>query len=451
MAGLTTGLLSLDMLNMRILEREGTPAEKRYALRVIPVLSHHHFLLVTLMLINAAANEALPIFLSKIVPESISILVSVTCVLLFGEILPSAFFTGPKQLQIAAFLTPFVRLLMFLVSPIAYPLAKCLDWILGADHEELGYKRQELKALVAIQRENRLRHAPHDVEKSAHDPTQDTHTPSGKHLRHTSDITNSFNDRTIREKSSQSKGLHLDEVSIIHGALDLSAKSIREVMIPMDKVYMLEYQTKLNHDTMADILASGYSRIPIYRDYPCNIVGLLLVKRLIVVDSEGERCVGDLALRKPIVASPNASCYHILNEFQKGHSHIALVTSDQKTVFDCWQQGIDIPQSVSFVGILTIEDVIEEIIGEEIEDESDVYTRSFDTSWRSKIDRTQSEGVIVKTPLVRKRLITLAHQARYRVKHQQNMSKQRLEQSIPASVQEEGEDDKNTPIEISIK
>ncbi|KAJ0388730.1 hypothetical protein ATCC90586_010708 [Pythium insidiosum] len=90
MAGLTMGLLSLDMLNMRILQMEGSTDEKRWASRVLPILSKHHFLLVTLMLVNAGANEALPIFLSRLVPESVSIILSVTCVLLFGEILPSA-------------------------------------------------------------------------------------------------------------------------------------------------------------------------------------------------------------------------------------------------------------------------------------------------------------------------------------------------------------------------
>ncbi|KAJ0398826.1 hypothetical protein P43SY_004957 [Pythium insidiosum] len=333
MAGLTMGLLSLDMLNMRILQMEGSADEKRWASRVLPILSKHHFLLVTLMLVNAGANEALPIFLSRLVPESVSIILSVTCVLLFGEILPSAVFTGPSQLRIAATLTPIVRVLMAVVSPIAYPIAKLLDWFLGDDHDVVKYKRKELKALVALQRET---------------------------------------DALRRHNAAFGTRLHVDEVTIIHGALDLSAKTVQQVMIPIEKVYMLEFDTKLDDNMMAEILASGHSRIPIYRKHRSNIVGLLLVKRLIVVDPEDERPIGDLVLRKPIVVTPDESCYHILNEFQKGRSHIALVTPHAKQVMQCWCKNEDIPVNVAFVGIVTIEDVIEELIQEEIEDESDI-------------------------------------------------------------------------------
>ncbi|KAL3671252.1 hypothetical protein V7S43_003184 [Phytophthora oleae] len=154
MAGLTMGLVSLDMLNVRILKMEGTEIEKQCARKVRPVLERHHLLLVTLLIVNASANEALPIFLDKLVPEGVSIILSVTCVLMFGEIIPFATFTGPNQLRIAAALTPGVKVIMVIVFPIAYPISKVLDWWIGADHDAAQYKRNELKALVALQRES---------------------------------------------------------------------------------------------------------------------------------------------------------------------------------------------------------------------------------------------------------------------------------------------------------
>ena len=54
----------------------------------------HHLLLVSLLLVNAAVNEALPIFLDSLVPSWLAIVLSVTLVLFFGEIIPSAIFTG---------------------------------------------------------------------------------------------------------------------------------------------------------------------------------------------------------------------------------------------------------------------------------------------------------------------------------------------------------------------
>lgn len=425
MAGLTMGLLSLDMLNMRILELEGTDLQKKQAKQVLPILHQHHFLLVTLLLVNAGANEALPIFLNKLVPEAVSIVLSVTCVLLFGEIIPSAVFTGPNQLRIAASLAPGVRVLMMVACPIAYPISKFLDWWLGAEHDPAQYKRKELKALITLQRETdaarrsfieqaRNMHSFNDSkaanQSSSHNAaflpeSQPLLTPRAAYAA------NHYN-------STHDTRLHVDEVTIIHGALDLTSKTVTEVMVPMDDVYMLEYDTKLDENVMADILASGHSRIPIFREYASNVVGLLLVKRLIVLDPDDERPIGDLSLRKPIVVNPYESCYAILNEFQKGRSHIAMVTKDAARVLQCWSDGEDIPEDVEFEGIVTIEDVIEELIQEEIEDESDMYVHDVVDYWKSKSRkaRVQAAG---KT-LVKKRLKILAERARRAVRNRRS-------------------------------
>lgn len=414
MAGLTIGLLSLDMLNVRILEMEGSDIEKRQAAKVLPVVTKHHHLLVTLLLVNAGANEALPIFLSNLVPEAVSIVLSVTCVLLFGEIIPSAVFSGPKQLTIAAALVPFVKVLMLVTSPISFPISKVLDHILGAGHDPAQYKRKELKALVALQRENEA------VRRSfAESNRRQRSTPNS----HGSGITNNLGAALLsprsafenkHQDSAQGTRLHVDEVTIIHGALDLSAKTVTQVMIPMEQVFMLECDTKLDENVMADILASGHSRIPIYEGHKSNIIGLLLVKRLIVLDPDDKRPIRDLYLRKPIVVSPGESCYAILNEFQKGRSHVALVTEHVGEVMRCWHEGLEIPSYVRFTGIITIEDVIEELIQEEIEDESDVYVTGITNYWESKARKERLQQA--RKNFVNKKLKILAERARCRVR-----------------------------------
>ena len=85
--GLTQGLLSLNPLEMNVKIRSGSPEEKEQAARVLPLITNHHLLLVTLMLTNATANEALPLFLNELLPEYIVIILSVTCVLIFGKFL----------------------------------------------------------------------------------------------------------------------------------------------------------------------------------------------------------------------------------------------------------------------------------------------------------------------------------------------------------------------------
>ena len=85
MSGLTMGLLSLDMMSLKVMKDGGTDSEKKHARRIIPIVKRHHLLLVTLLLGNAAAVEAMPIFLDRISDPITAILVSVTAVLIFGE------------------------------------------------------------------------------------------------------------------------------------------------------------------------------------------------------------------------------------------------------------------------------------------------------------------------------------------------------------------------------
>ena len=110
-SGLTIGINSFDYTEMLIKARSGTDDQKRYAERILPVLKNHHLLLVSLLLWNALAAEALPIFLDALVPAQwVAIVVSVTLVLFVGEIIPAAILTGPRQLQIAYYLVPVVYL-----------------------------------------------------------------------------------------------------------------------------------------------------------------------------------------------------------------------------------------------------------------------------------------------------------------------------------------------------
>ena len=75
--------------------------------------------MVTLLVANAATMEALPICLNKIVTEAVAIIISVTAVLIVGEILPQAICTGPNQITIASALAPYTRTLMMMEAFVA--------------------------------------------------------------------------------------------------------------------------------------------------------------------------------------------------------------------------------------------------------------------------------------------------------------------------------------------
>ncbi|KAK4737900.1 hypothetical protein R3W88_001597 [Solanum pinnatisectum] len=112
MSGLTLGLMSLGLVELEILQRSGTPLEKKQAATIFPVVQKQHQLLVTLLLCNAASMEALPIYLDKIFNQYVAIILSVTFVLAFGEVISTAC------------LVWLVRVLMVLCYPIAYPIGK---------------------------------------------------------------------------------------------------------------------------------------------------------------------------------------------------------------------------------------------------------------------------------------------------------------------------------------
>ena len=85
MSGLTMGLMSLDMTNLKIIAKSGDVKTQKYAKRIMPLVRKHHLLLVTLLTANAIAMEALPLFLDRLVGPLFAIVLSVTLVLLFGE------------------------------------------------------------------------------------------------------------------------------------------------------------------------------------------------------------------------------------------------------------------------------------------------------------------------------------------------------------------------------
>eukprot|EP00756_Hemistasia_phaeocysticola_P047880 Hpha_TRINITY_DN22337_c0_g1::TRINITY_DN22337_c0_g1_i1::g.177837::m.177837 len=110
-----------------------------------------HWLLVSLLLVNAAANEILPLYLDHLLPHWAVIIVSITLVLIFGEILPSALFSSDRMLW-ANRLYWLVQFIRYITWPIALPIAKLLDNILGhADDEPM--RKEELRALLQMHKQ----------------------------------------------------------------------------------------------------------------------------------------------------------------------------------------------------------------------------------------------------------------------------------------------------------
>ena len=416
-AGCTMGILSLDPLTLRLKQMEGSPEDRGYAEAVLPVLSSHHDLLVSLLLVNAAANEALPIFLDRLVSPMTAILLSVTCVLVFGEILPSAVMTGPAQLRIAAALAPSVRFLMMFTSPISWPMARLLDLVLGHHDGVTRFKRNEFKALVRMQaRTKGWRNRAHAPSVAAAGPSASaaataaggggapaainvgTSTgglaaamPPSPKPKTPTELRRQLSgvlEKTRAEKSQQGKrtserkaeadaetDFSEDEVTILTAVFSLQSKRVVHLLEPgrndWPNIRMIGTHEKMELSLMQLITQWGVSRLPIYSERKNNIRGILLIKEQLVLDPDDKVPVASLRLRRPCLMDPSTSMFDALNVFQTGHSHMALITPHATEIAAAWNAGTEVPEHVTILGICTIEDVIEELIGEEVLDETD--------------------------------------------------------------------------------
>ncbi|PKI68755.1 DUF21 domain-containing protein At4g14240-like [Punica granatum] len=409
MSGLTLGLMSLGLVDLEILQRSGTPDEKKQAATILPVVKKQHQLLVTLLLCNAASMEALPIYLDKLFNQYVAIVLSVTFVLAFGEVIPQAI-CSRYGLAVGANFVWLVKILMVICYPIAYPIGKVLDWVLG--HNEALFRRAQIKALVSI----------HSQEAG-----------KGGELTH-------------------------DETTIISGALDLTEKTAEEAMTPIESTFSLDVNSKLDWEAMGKILARGHSRVPVYSGNPKNIIGLLLVKSLLTVRPETETPVSAVSIRRIPRVPSDMPLYDILNEFQKGSSHMAAVVKSkgnkaknlpptaeadnveenraasgdsqlttpllpkQDEKFDSVILDIEkapralkvndaaingIPQAHSsediedgeVIGIITLEDVFEELLQEEIVDETDEYV---DVHKRIRVAAAAAASSVARAPSLRR-------------------------------------------------
>ncbi|CAA0834776.1 DUF21 domain-containing protein [Striga hermonthica] len=396
MSGLTLGLMSLGLVDLEILQRSGTPDEKKQASAILPVVQKQHQLLVTLLLCNAAAMEALPIYLDKLFNQYVAIILSVTFVLAFGEVIPQAICTR-YGLAVGSNFVWLVRVLMIICYPIAYPIGKILDCVLG--HNEALFRRAQLKALVSI----------HSQEEG-----------KGGELTH-------------------------DETTIISGALDLTEKTAEEAMTPIESTFSLDVNSKLDWEAMGKILARGHSRVPVYSGNPKNIIGLLLVKSLLTVRPETETPVSAVSIRRIPRVPADMPLYDILNEFQKGSSHMAAVVKPKgerkrhsQTIMEKSEENevnngnsdlttplllnkddnvsstvvVDIDkvsrnnlvssddsEEGEIIGIITLEDVFEELLQEEIVDETDEYV---DVHKRIRVAAAAAASSVARAPSLRR-------------------------------------------------
>jgi len=162
----------------------------------------------------------------------------------------------------------------------------------------------------------------------------------------------------IIEEHEDSKESDIDKEDerVIKGALSFSDKNVHDIMTPRTAMFCLNKDRNLNERSIREISNTGHSRIPIFGKDRDEIVGILYAKDLIK-NSWQNKTVGQMARKKAIFVDDNINLDELLEKFKKTRYHMFIVIDEYGSV----------------EGLVTIEDVIEEIIGAEIVDEFDKY------------------------------------------------------------------------------
>lgn len=210
-------------------------------------------------------------------------------------------------MKVGALCAPLVRILMIITSPITYPIALVLDRILGAEMPSM--------------------YSPHEIMEIISEHEDSEHSP-----------------------------IDADEERIVHGALRFSHLHVREIMTPAADVISFDEHQKLNDALYEEINDEGYSRFPTYKGKPENITGILFAKDLIVEDDNIAIAETEEALERDFLRVRGGDKLDtVLGRMLKKKKHIAIVYNRKK----------------QFIGVVSLEDIIEEIIQVEIEDEDD--------------------------------------------------------------------------------
>ncbi len=161
---------------------------------------------------------------------------------------------------------------------------------------------------------------------------------------------------TLIDASEESGLLDQADGDMIRRILDFDEMTAEQVMVPRPDVQSIEIETSLE-DVQAIVSQDGHSRFPVYKEVPDAIVGTLYAKDLLSCDSSDPKTTLSNLLRPAYYAPTTQPINVLLREFQRQKVHMAVV----------------IDEFGGMAGIVTLEDIIEEIVGE-IEDEYDQPT-----------------------------------------------------------------------------
>jgi len=145
-----------------------------------------------------------------------------------------------------------------------------------------------------------------------------------------------------------------DKYRMLSKVFEFGDTIVKTVMVPKDKMMRIDINAGIE-DILDNVLESGYSRLPVYKDRPDNIIGVINMKDLLNLSINRDLVILQDIIYPPVFIPESKNVAELLKEFQKGHTHLAIVVDSRGKV----------------QGLVTLEDLLEEIVGE-IQDEYDI-------------------------------------------------------------------------------
>ena len=313
-SGSETSLTSASKPRMHNLARTGKKNAKIFE----ELFKNKEMLICTILFANNLVNILASAIATKILIELTNnegilyaTIIMTLMILIFGELIPKTLALS-KADQFALKIAPFMRILVYILYPLTVTLNFIATTILktfGVNY--LNFKKEE----VSEKREEELRGA------------IDLHG----------------------EDSSK------DEKNMLKSILDLDDITVGSIMVPRKDIFSLPSNIQYN-ELITKLNNSPHSRIPIWEKNPENIIGIFHIRKLIEIKVDEPKIFNIRSLcQKPWFIPESTRLDNQLLEFKRRKEHFSIVVDEYG----------------EFLGIVTLEDIIEEIVGE-IDDEHDV-------------------------------------------------------------------------------
>lgn len=321
-SGSEIALFSVGAEKIQALKNKTTKKASLQRLEQLEALkAHPSRLLVTILIgnnvVNVAASSIATVIATNTaaemgMAENMGLVIGVVTgvmtflILLFGEITPKTL-AHRHAVRFSLMITPILTILQFILAPIAIPMSRFVEKFSGTGNSHpLSLNEDELKAAM--------------------------------------------------ELAQQEGKIDRSELEWAEKIFEFGEHTVENVMTPRSKLFMLRDDVSVRQ-ALVDIREHKFSRIPVYHEEMKNVVGVLSVHGLIEKSSEPnfeDLRIANLPLKKPYKIPVTMRIDTLLRDFQAEQTHLAVVYDEHG----------------GLVGLITLEDVLEEIFGE-IHDEQD--------------------------------------------------------------------------------